>query len=217
MTRYILKIKLESEAAFGRGDGVAGLVDAEVQHDDYGFPFLHGRTIKGLLVQECADIRTSLSSGRSMWDESARRLFGRPGSSSGDNAVMIIGNGLLPGDLRRAILNDIRMGRIRPDEVLDLFTAIRTQTAIDENGVVRENSLRRIRVILRETVFKSELFFTEKPRVSDLALLAACVKAFRRAGTGITRGLGRLEAELLDQERRTVTEHYFKEFRKAVR
>jgi hypothetical protein len=68
MTRYILKIKLESEAAFGRGDGVAGLVDAEVQHDDYGFPFLHGRTIKGLLVQECADIRTSLSSGRSMWD-----------------------------------------------------------------------------------------------------------------------------------------------------
>ena len=37
MTRYILKIKLESEAAFGRGDGVAGLVDAEVQHDDYGF------------------------------------------------------------------------------------------------------------------------------------------------------------------------------------
>ena len=94
--------------------------------------------------------------------------------------------------MRRAILNDIRMGRIRPDEVLDLFTAIRTQTAIDENGVVRENSLRRIRVILRETVFKSELFFTEKPRVSDLALLAACVKAFRRAGTGYGGWAGEL-------------------------
>ena len=109
------------------------------------------------------------------------------------------------------------MGRIRPDEVLDLFTAIRTQTAINENGVARENSLRCIRVILRETIFESQLFFTEEPQLSDLALLAACVKAFRRAGTGITRGLGRLEAELLDQERRTVTEHYFKEFRKAVR
>lgn len=216
MTRYILKIKLESDAAFGRGDGIAGFVDAEVQHDDNGFPFLHGRAIKGLLVQECADILASMPSGGNMWDKSARRLFGRPGSSSGDNAVMITGNALLPGDLRRAVLIDLRVGRIRPDEVLDLFTAIRSQTAMDENGVARENSLRRIRVILRETVFESELFFTEEPRVSDLALLAACVKAFRRAGTGVTRGLGRLKAELLDQERRPVTERYFKEFRKAV-
>ena len=56
MTKYILKITLESDAVFGRGDGVAGAIDTEVQHDQNGFPFLNGRTIKGLLVQECADI-----------------------------------------------------------------------------------------------------------------------------------------------------------------
>lgn len=217
MTKYILKIKLESDAAFGRGDGVAGLVDAEVQHDENGFPFLSGRTIKGLLVQECADILASLSSGGSDWERAALSLFGRPGSSLDDNALMVTGNALLPGDLRQAIVSDIKERRIRPGEVLDLFTAARNQTAMDENGVPRDNSLRRIRVILRETPFESELFFTEEPSVSDLALLAACVKAFRRAGTGVTRGLGRLKAELLDRERQPVTERYFEEFRKAVR
>lgn len=39
MTRYILQIKLESDAAFSRGDGVAGTVDSEVQHDQNGLLF----------------------------------------------------------------------------------------------------------------------------------------------------------------------------------
>lgn len=216
MTKYFLKIKLESDAAFGRGDGVAGLVDAEVQNDENGFPFLSGRTIKGMLVQECADILSSIPS-RSGWEKAAQRLFGSPGSSLGDNAVMVTGNALLPGDLRQAIVSDIKEKRIRPEEVLGLFTAIRSQTAMDESGVPRDNSLRRLRVILRETPFEAELFFTEEPAAPDLALLAACVKAFRRAGTGVTRGLGRLKADLLDQQRRPVTERFFEEFRKAVR
>ncbi len=217
MKKYILKIKLKSDATFGRGDGVAGLVDAEVQHDESGFPFLSGRTLKGLLVQECADILASLSSDGGGWENAARRLFGRPGSTLDDNAVMVTGNAFLPGDLRQAIVNDIKEKRIRPEEVLDLFTAARSQTAMDESGVPKDNSLRRIRVILRETPFESVLFFTEEPSAYDLALLAACVRAFRRAGTGVTRGLGRLKAELLDQELQPVTERYFEEFRKAVR
>lgn len=48
---YSIKIKLLSDTTFGRGDGVAGLVDQEVEHDQYGFPFLRGRTLKGLLSE----------------------------------------------------------------------------------------------------------------------------------------------------------------------
>lgn len=215
MTKYILKITLESDAVFGRGDGVAGAIDTEVQHDQNGFPFLNGRTIKGLLVQECADILAALPKN-SMWEQCARRLFGSPGSSPGDSALMMIGNALLPEDLRLAIRSDIKEKRIRPEEVLDLFTSTRSQTALDESGVARDSSLRRIRVILRKTPFESALFFVEQPSTSDLALLAACIKAFRRGGTGITRGLGRLSAELLDQKQQPITDCYFDEFRKAV-
>lgn len=38
-----LKFTLLSDTAFGRGDGVAGLVDAEVLHDPYGLPYLGGK------------------------------------------------------------------------------------------------------------------------------------------------------------------------------
>ena len=168
MTKYILKMVLESDAAFGRGDGVVGLVDAEVQHDENGFPFFSGRALKGLLVQECADILASLPSEKSSWEQSAWRLFGRPGSSLVDSAVMVVGNALLPGDLRQAIAEDIKLNRIRAEEVLALFTSIRSQTAIDESGVAKDSSLRRIRVILRGTPFESELYFIEPPSGSDL-------------------------------------------------
>jgi len=35
-----LTLQLKSDATFGRGEGVAGWVDVEVQHDPYGLPFL---------------------------------------------------------------------------------------------------------------------------------------------------------------------------------
>ena len=42
--QYWLKIDLLSDTTLGRGDGVAGVVDAEVQHDAYGLPYLSGKT-----------------------------------------------------------------------------------------------------------------------------------------------------------------------------
>jgi CRISPR/Cas system CMR subunit Cmr4 (Cas7 group RAMP superfamily) len=56
MEIYHLKIKLLSDTTFGRGDGVAGLIDQEVEHDANGFPYLRGRTLKGLLSEECDNI-----------------------------------------------------------------------------------------------------------------------------------------------------------------
>ena len=54
MPELMLQITLVSQATFGRGDGVAGLVDIEVLHDEMGLPFLHGRSLKGLLMATCA-------------------------------------------------------------------------------------------------------------------------------------------------------------------
>ena len=48
METYYLKMLLLSDTTFGRGDGVAGLIDQEVEHDPNGFPYLRGRTLKGL-------------------------------------------------------------------------------------------------------------------------------------------------------------------------
>ena len=74
MTEYRLKLDLLSDATFGRGDGLAGVVDAEVQHDNAGLPYLAGRTLKGLLGAECADIVYAIGrqpGGQTKWVESA--------------------------------------------------------------------------------------------------------------------------------------------------
>jgi len=40
MMHLSLKFMLKTDTTFGRGDGVAGLIDSEVQHDEFGLPFL---------------------------------------------------------------------------------------------------------------------------------------------------------------------------------
>ncbi len=215
MNTYFLKFVLESDAAFGRGDGVAGMVDAEIQHDEWGCPYLGGRSLKGLLVLECAEILAALPD-KARWEGAAQRLFGNPGSTLEDNALLSIGDAQLPADLRTAIAQDVREEKIRREGVLESITALRRQTAMDESGVPKPHSLRTGRVILRQTPFEADMHFAAKPTENDLALLAACIKAFRRAGSGRNRGRGRLAAELLDSTRQPITDKYFATFRKEV-
>src|SRR3990172_4158071 len=100
MTTYWLKIKLISDATFGRGDGVAGLVDAEVQHDEYGLPYLSGKNLKGLLGAECAEILFALEHSRpgtmDGWKAAAQHLFGEPGSGVDETGLMRVGDACLP-------------------------------------------------------------------------------------------------------------------------
>lgn len=220
MRSYRLRLTLLSDATFGRGDGVAGLIDAEVQHDEVGLPFMGGRTLKGLLSAECADILYALKSARpdqqDRWYSASERLFGCSGADLNGEAILHVGTARLPDDLRLVLLDDVRRGRITPTEVLETITALRRQTAMNEWGVPLKNTLRTMRVILRDTVFWASLEFGVEPEPDDLALLAACVKALRRAGTGRNRGRGRLRSELIDERGSPVTDALFREFRKVV-
>jgi len=220
MKSYRLRLTLLSDTTFGRGDGVAGLVDAEVQHDEVGLPFLGGRTLKGLLGAECADIVYALGRARpdqkDRWHAASNRLFGRSGAALEGEAILHVGAARLPDDLRLALMDDVQRGRLTPADVLETVTALRRQTAMDEWGVPQENTLRTMRVILREIVFGASLDFAADPLPDDLALLAACVKALRRAGTGRNRGRGRVHVELLDVDSQPVTDTLFRDFRKAV-
>lgn len=221
MTNLRLRFTLLSDATFGRGDGVAGLVDAEVQHDRYGLPYLGGRALKGLLGAECSDIVSALEGATAnrdaRWRTAEQRLFGDSGGTLKGAAIMRVGAARLPADLRAAVAYDIQQNRFTPSEVLETLTDVRRQTAMDaESGAPKRETLRTMRVILRGTAFESRLDFVQTPTEDDLALLAACVKAFRRAGTGRNRGRGRLKAELLDADGQVMTDTYFYRFRKAV-
>jgi hypothetical protein len=217
METYTLTLTLESDATFGRGDGVAGLVDTEVEHDRYGMPYLRGRTLKGLLAEERANILSALGDQASRWNESAQRLLGRPGSTIEDKANMRVGNACLPSDLRAAVAVDVEAGKYTKTDVLESLTEIRRQTAMDESGVPDPGSLRAMRVVLRQTVFEASLSFTRPATRDNLALLAACVMALHRVGTRRNRGQGRVTARLLDTQGQDVTQTHFARFEEALR
>ena len=219
MKEYTLKLELLSDATFGRGDGVAGLVDVEVQHDRYGLPYLGGRALKGLLGTECDDLVFALEKAGQgeQWQAAADRLFGQSGATAQGQAILRIGPARLPDDQRAAIAWDMDNGRLTRAEVLETLTTLRRQTAMDAvTGAPLKKTLRALRLILRGTIFASRLTFTQEPSEDDLALLVATIKALRRAGTGRNRGRGRLRAELLDGAGQPVTDTLFKTFRKAV-
>lgn len=308
MTTLCIKFETKSDATFGRGDGLASLVDAEVQHDSCGLPFLGGRSLKGLMEEECANILFALkqqfkylfcwndvpennneelisflkdnynldwlesaeidksTDGKmisiskdnnlvemiidqaeekvilkinnnridnlkiemennklnvyqnkySDFKKAAKHLFGKPGSTDSDKAILHISDAKLPEDLRNAIASELENNKLEREQVLNSLTTIRRQTAISESGVPKEGSLRVMRIILRETPFEAELSFDQDPSGMDLPLLAACVKAFRIAGTGRNRGRGELIARLCNEKGDDVIHEYFEIFEKKV-
>ena len=228
-----LRLTIQRETTFGRGDGLPGLIDAEVEHDfKTGLPFLHGRTLKGLLVEACANVLYALDAanakGLDRLQGAAHFLFGRPGSTLDDDAQMQIGSARLSRLLREAIAHDVACGRLAPDAVLDTLTTLRRQTAINETtGAPDEGSLRTARVLRRDLTFYAPLIFVQEPDPDALALLAACARGVQRAGTTRTRGRGRLRVSLYDGasnltlERREaaaeqLTQQHLKHFRDCV-
>ena len=194
-THLQLRFTLLSDATFGRGDGVAGLVDEEIEHDTLtGLPYLRGRTLKGLLVEECANILYALQRNPA-YDalcQAARDLFGNPGSTLDDDGLLHIGHAQLPQTLRDAIATDVEAGRLSANDILESLTAIRRQTAVDDDGAPERESLRAMRVLMRDLPLQADL--TAEALLDDrhLAMLVACALGLRRAGIGRNRGRGRL-------------------------
>jgi hypothetical protein len=216
VTIYQLKIKLLSDTTFGRGDGVAGLIDQEVEHDSSGFPYLRGRTLKGLLSEECDNLIAVLPPEiSSEWENFACILFGTSGSVQGTIALMHVGDACLPDDLREAVAFQIKKKTLTKTEVLDSLTTIRRQTAINsETGIADKGSLRSFRVAIRELEFKADLLFETQPSQEVLSVLAVGTLALRRIGSGRNRGRGYVRCTLHDDSGVEITPSYISLFGK---
>ncbi|GFE68266.1 RAMP superfamily CRISPR-associated protein [Chroococcus sp. FPU101] len=226
MSLYHLKIKLLSDTTFGRGDGVAGLIDSEVEHDSDGFPYLRGRTLKGLLSEECDNLIATLPDGNicEYWQKVACAVFGSPGSTLKTIASVHVGDACLPKDLRQAIAYQIQDKTLTKTEVLDALTTIRRQTAIKPDGTPEKGSLRSFRVIIRQLEFTADLIIeTDRIEIAKevielnqmLSLLAVGALALRYLGSGRNRGRGYVQCRLLDQVGNDITEEFSKYFGKT--
>jgi hypothetical protein len=217
MATYQLRIQLLSETTFGRGDGLAGEVHQEIVHDQYGFPFFRGRTLKGVLSEECDGIVAMLPANR-RWSDALHTLFGSAGSTTGTQARWQYGDAALPETLRRAVAMQQRHNQLNVAEVLASLTTIRQQTAIDPaNGIPDQGSLRAARVLIRGLRFTSCLTTGVHPSDDELMILAAGCRALRHLGASRTRGRGHVRCALHDEAGVDITDTWIAKLKEITR
>lgn len=201
---HTITLRLLSNATFGGGAGVPGLVDLEIDHQD-GCPQIKARALKGLLREEWEQIAFDLA----LHDDDplaarARRVFGTSGATGGGESILRLEDATLPPDLLallRAQLASNGTEGLTRQQILAALTTIRRQTAVDAvSGAPDPGSLRSVRVLLSGTPLIAAASFTAPHDDDDLAVLAACALGVRRGGSGRNRGRGRLSL-LLHQGR----------------
>lgn len=201
-----LEITLKSDLCTATGNGIEGMVDIETAQE-YGFPVIPAKRIKGCLL----DAGKELADHGLIQLEDLYQLFGRPGDNTG--SILHVESGHLyqvPGQFLEendtlltlenytSTLNEIESeGEFLSQEIFEIFTRLRTRTAMDKNGVAKSGSLRTMRVVRKGIRFRARLEIEGYKKEEKLVqVLEWCVKGTRHMGIGVTRGFGEVTCSL---------------------
>jgi hypothetical protein len=208
-TPSFLEIQLLSDATFSRGEGTAGVADTEVEHDEFGMPFIGGKTVRALLrdswLSMCKHFDHHLACA-------AERVLGRSRALDG-SCRLRISDALLPEPIRETIRNAVERQEqpLTKQTILAGFTDLRHQTAENRaTGAPETTMLRCSRVVLRGFRFESRLSWLDghQPGADDLRVLALCALATRHGGLLRNRGRGHIRVTIdgeLDRTRRYIS------------
>ncbi|MGC9046491.1 MAG: RAMP superfamily CRISPR-associated protein [Thermodesulfovibrio sp.] len=207
MKSYRLTIKLKSPCLIGSGEGFGAIIDSDIVFDEYGVPYVPSKRIKGCLRDSAIEICEMFEqSGIKIFNlnkedgkeyEIVKNVFGKPGNDK--SAPVYFSNLTIQGydDIKKwlAYLMNQYSGLISREGIIEQYTEIRQQTAIDETtGTAEEHSLRTIRVAKKGLVFEGSI----DADIDDVKLLYFAVKNLRRLGTKRNRGYGEVECKLYD-------------------
>lgn len=196
MAKYKLVIEILSDTLFASAGGGAA-VDSVTAHHKNGLPYIPSKTIKGLMKESLIEVIEIMGED---WDKEdsndpINKLFGKEGL---DNQGSIkFSNGEIVGI--HGFEDEINKNELSQSEVLDYFTYIRHQTAISEDGIAKEGSLRTSQVLKPELKF--EVFINGLDDTNKELLDKACLN-LRRAGTNRNRGFGKILCTLEADARR---------------
>ena len=199
MKTYQLKLKLLSAALIGSGEGFGSLIDTDIVFDDAGIPFVPSKRIKGCLLDSAEEVRTLFDSSHINCLMDINKTFGETGNSE-SGAVYFSNLTIEDYDKNKAWLDYFLKNNKYPDllskeRILETFTEIRQQTAID-NGVAKDSSLRTIRVIKKGFEFYGDVHIDNETEAIVNTLNLSCLN-FRFMGTKRNRGLGEVHCSLL--------------------
>lgn len=184
-----LKYKIEFHTNWHCGSGLAAGadVDALVVKDQNGMPFIPGKTIKGLLREAVEEIRFFKKNSE---NASLLEAFGYfDDKEEKQKGTLFFTNAVLEEEEYKAIVA-AKASRF-------LYRKI-SNTAINENGIAKNHSLRKI-----ETVVPCALFGTIYDVPDNLTQeIVEAMGFIKRMGQNRNRGLGRCTISTINEERR---------------
>lgn len=163
----------------GSGQAAGADVDALVIKDRLGLPYVPGKTIKGLL----RDAAMILGTQKELID----KIFGVSGMQDGE---AYFGN---------ATLTKAESSYIVQERLVPYLYHSFSSTAIDEDGIALNNSLRKTETVVP---CKLEGFILNVPENQECEhILVDAMKYIKRIGTGRNRGFGRCDFSVVDIEK----------------
>ncbi len=215
MNDYTIKIKLLSDAVPGSGEGYGAVINADIVFDELGIPFIPAKRIKGCLRESANDVcamlfesgmeSMSLNFSRENEDEfdMVKEIFGKQGQEK--STPIYFSNLTLPQyeDNFNALsyFKHKYPDVVSTEGIVETFTYIRQQTAIEEDsGTADDHSLRSIRVLKKGVEFQGTVSLEKQEPQVEYLLQLACMN-LRRFGTKRTRGFGEIECRLLKDGR----------------
>ena len=139
-----MRMELLSDAIFGNGLSIPGGEDISVTCDRQGFPYYRGSTLKGIFREELIQLLILKDHTRTHAIAKANEVLGKSGDDMLDSRKILFSDLTIPESVKQAVLQETGKN---PEIVLDVFSHLRTFTALDADGCVKEGSLRMARCV----------------------------------------------------------------------
>jgi CRISPR-associated protein Csx10 len=186
-----IKMKLLSDVVFGNGVSIPGGEDIAVLCDADGFPYYKGSTFKGIFREEL-ERYLEWTGKEAQSAEIVNRLLGKSGADDDGEGKLVFSDFRLSDAVREKILCGIGAGK--KQEILESLTHLRTFTAVDEEGMTKQGSLRVCRCVNKGIYFYSEI----QCNGEDVDLIREVLPLIKEVGTMRSRGFGRVKIEVAE-------------------
>lgn len=202
-----IKVDINCDSPLHLSSGQADVtIDAEVIHDAFGLPYFPAKRFKGLLYESALEVAemSVLCGGNYLRRETVEALFQHTPDAS---AQLIIHDFHLAGyeQLRQEwqYLQEKYAEILSPADVLEAYTSVRYQTAIDaKTGIAAGTSLHNMRVVDAGLHFTGVMELRAKDGKEDvyMEVLALALRNLSSAGLKRNRGFGQLKCQMDDMD-----------------
>lgn len=201
MQKYKIRVEFTSPSLPGAGEGWGSVIDTDVIFDSWGLPYLPARRFKGALKGSALEVVEMLAqSGIEIFPDCIiAKTFGqRDKEGQVDFSNLHLPQYQEVSAWCRWAMQEYS-NVLSPEVMINTFTEIRQQTAINEYGVADDYSLRTIRVLKADITFEGlvSIYKNNHDDYGDVVkLLALACANLRQLGTMRNRGLGQVRCSL---------------------